>query len=186
MNGVLLEARDPEDSNPFILDMERDMKLTIHPIAPGVALKLPMVGPSVKAGFPSPAQDYMAEELDLTSLLVSHPETTFCVRVSGDSMTEAGILDGDIALVDKSREAADGDVVIAFIDGEFTMKQFRLAEDGSGAWLIPWNDRYERIHVSRTDEFSIWGVVTYVIHSFNTPSVLGDYRPHPAGRDKAL
>lgn len=118
----------------------------------------------VKAGFPSPAQDYMSEEIDLNVELIHNREATFYVRVSGDSMTEAGIYDGDLAVVDKSLEASDGDFVIAFIDGEFTIKQFKRDDDGRRGWLVPWNDHYQRIEVTADNQFAIWGIVTHVIH----------------------
>lgn len=144
-----------------------DIKLTFHKASTETELAIPLAQSSVKAGFPSPAQDYMSEEIDLNRLLIPHPEATFFVRISGDSMMDAGILDGDLAVVDKSLDASDGDFVIAFVDGDFTIKQFRLDTSGNSGWLVPWNKRYPRIEVKSGEDFRIWGVVTYVIHAIH-------------------
>jgi DNA polymerase V len=144
-----------------------DIKLTFHKASTETELAIPLAQSSVKAGFPSPAQDYMSEEIDLNRLLIPHPEATFFVRISGDSMMDAGILDGDLAVVDKSLDASDGDFVIAFVDGDFTIKQFRLDASGNSGWLVPWNKRYPRIEVKSGEDFRIWGVVTYVIHAIH-------------------
>lgn len=141
------------------------LRLTFHPAATGQRVLVPLATDAVKAGFPSPSENYLAPEIDLNDLLIQHREATFYVRISGDSMTDAGILDGDLAVVDKSLAAKDGDIVIAFVNGEFTIKQFRIDKDRTRGWLVPWNDRYPRIEVNADDDFRIWGVVTHVIHS---------------------
>lgn len=141
------------------------LRLTFHPAATGPRVLVPLATDAVKAGFPSPSENYLAPEIDLNDLLIQHREATFYVRISGDSMTDAGILDGDLAVVDKSLAAKDGDIVIAFVNGEFTIKQFRIDKDRTRGWLVPWNDRYPRIEVNADDDFRIWGVVTHVIHS---------------------
>lgn len=137
---------------------------------------VPLSEASVKAGFPSPAQDYLAGEIDLNDILVRHPEATFYVRVSGDSMRDAAILDGDLAVVDREVEPKDGDFVIAFIDGEPTIKQFRIDKSGKSGWLQPWNDNYPPIPITGDDDFRIWGVVTHVVHAL---------RPITAHKDMA-
>ena len=106
----------------------------------------------------------MEGEIDLNDILVRHREATFYVRVSGDSMQDAGILDGDLAIVDRQIEPSNGNFVIAFVDGEFTIKQFKMDESGAFGWLIPWNKNFAPIRVDETNRFMIWGVVTYVIH----------------------
>ena len=141
-----------------------NIRLTFHKANTDTELAIPLAQSSVRAGFPSPAQDYMGEEIDLNKLIVRHREATFYVRVSGDSMTDAGILDGDLAVVDKELEAGDGDFVIAYVEGEFTIKQFRMDKSGTFGWLQPWNDHYPAIRVDASNDFMIWGVVTYVIH----------------------
>ncbi|MBO5810367.1 MAG: translesion error-prone DNA polymerase V autoproteolytic subunit [Paludibacteraceae bacterium] len=117
----------------------------------------------IKAGFPSPAQDYISGTIDLNRELIRHRETTFLARVSGNSLQEAGICDGDIVIIDKSLEAKNGDFVVAFIDGEFTLKEFRFDEAENCAWLIPHNKAYEPIKVTQENDFLIWGVLTYTI-----------------------
>ena len=121
---------------------------------------------TIKKGTKAPqaAQDYMEGEIDLNDILVRHREATFYVRISGDSMQDAGILDGDLAVVDRQIEPSCGNFVIAFVDGEFTIKQFKMDESGTFGWLIPWNRNFSPIRVDETNRFMIWGVVTYVIH----------------------
>ena len=144
--------------------MKEAIKLTFHPAGIGKKTPIPLAGQDVKAGFPSPAQDSMEGEIDLNDVLVRHREATFYVRISGDSMTDAGIFDGDLAVVDRQIEATDGNFVIAFVDGEFTIKQFHIDKSGQFGWLVPWNKDYSPIRVDETNRFVIWGVVTYVIH----------------------
>lgn len=146
--------------------MKEKIKLTIHPAEIGEKMAIPMAEQSVKAGFPSPAQDYMEGEIDLNDVLVKHREATFYVRISGDSMRDAGILDGDLAVVDRQIEPGNGNFVIAFVDGEFTIKQFKIDESGNYGWLVPWNNDYSPIRVDANNRFMVWGVVTYVIHKF--------------------
>ncbi len=127
-------------------------------------LTLPMYGTPVKAGFPSPAEDYIEDHLDLNEHLIAHPNATFFVRVSGESMLNAGIQDGDTLVVDKSLEAAHGDIVIAALNGEFTVK--RLVYRNAQPWLIPCNPQYSDIELTEDMETHIWGVVTSVVHKF--------------------
>ena len=117
----------------------------------------------IKAGFPSPAQDYLSGTIDLNRELIRHKETTFLARVSGNSLHDAGICDGDIIVIDKSLEAKNGDFVVAFVDGEFTLKEFRYDKVEKCAWLIPHNKDYEPIKVTEENEFLVWGVLTYTI-----------------------
>ena len=119
---------------------------------------------NVRAGFPSPAYDHMNDRIDILHELVPHPYTTFYARVQGDSMRDAGILDGDIVVVDRSREARDGNFVVACIDGDFTIKEFRHDPSGTCAWLIPHNNAYTPIKVTEESSFLVWGVITHAIH----------------------
>ncbi len=119
---------------------------------------------SLHAGFPSPAADYN-EHIDITRELVRHPETTFYARIEGDSMQDAGICSGDIVVIDRSLDARDGDYVAAYIDGEFTVKEFRHDTEHNRAWLIPHNDKYRKILVNEENAFIIWGVITHTIHA---------------------
>ena len=125
-------------------------------------LELPMAGSAVPAGFPSPAEDHLEVSLDLNKALVRHPAATFYARVKGSSMTDAGILDGDLLVIDKSLVPKDGDIAICFLDVEFTVK--RIARQEDGLYLMPANERFRPIRISGESEFQIWGIVTYVIH----------------------
>ena len=127
-----------------------------------VKLKLPFFISYIKAGFPSPADDYIEKGLDLNELLVRHEAATYFVRASGDSMMGAGIHDGDILIVDRSLEPQKGDIVIAAVNGELTVKRFDRS--GDAVYLHSANERYKPIRVLPEMEFAVWGVVTYVIH----------------------
>lgn len=119
---------------------------------------------SIHAGFPSPAADHAGERINLARELTPHPETTFYAHVEGDSMRDAGILDGDIVVVDRSLDPKSGDFIVAYIDGEYTLKEFKMDESGACAWLIPHNSDFQPIRVDVNNDFTVWGVVTYAIH----------------------
>ncbi|MFN4081911.1 MAG: LexA family protein [Saprospiraceae bacterium] len=125
------------------------------------ALTLPFVEAGISAGFPSPAEEHMTMAIDLNRELAPHPDATFYARVKGRSMEDAGIRNDDVLVIDRSLTARDNDVVVAFLNGEFTVKRFRL--DAEGCRLLPANDDYAPIFVGEEDDFRIWGVVTYVI-----------------------
>lgn len=128
-----------------------------------IEYKLPLFLESVSAGFPSPADDYMQAKLDLNELLVKNYSATFFVRVVGDSMKDVGIFTGDMLVVDRSLEAKDGNIVIAVIDGELTVK--RLSRIKNKIYLLPENKDYEPIEITEQMQFEVWGVVSTVIHS---------------------
>lgn len=123
---------------------------------------LPFFTASVSAGFPSPADDYVERHLDLNELLVKHPAATFFVRVQGDSMRDANILSGDVLIVDRSLEPSHGKIIVAILEGEFTVKRL-LLEKGQ-VYLAPANAAFGKIKVDADSQFQVWGVVTYVIH----------------------
>ena len=125
--------------------------------------RLPLYSCSVQAGFPSPADDHMAAELDLNQHLIKHPAATFLVRAAGDSMIGAGIHPNDILIVDRGIEAENGRIVIAAIDGSLTVK--RLSKSAKGTLLVPENENYEPMRIGEGSDVVIWGVVTFVIHS---------------------
>ena len=125
-------------------------------------MPLPLFLANVQAGFPSPAEDYLDKTLDLNELLIAHPAATFFVRVMGDSMRNAGILSGDVLIVDRSLEAIDNAIVIAIINGEFTVK--RLSKKEGHVFLVPENPSYPIVEITPESDFQVWGVVTYVIH----------------------
>jgi DNA polymerase V len=123
---------------------------------------LPFFDGGIMAGFPSPAEDYAELPLDLHELLISHPAATFFVRVEGDSMKGAGMQSGDILVVDRSLAPQNGKIVVALLNGEFTVKRLKMEE--KKVYLIPENPRYPTLEVTAESDFQIWGVVTYVIH----------------------
>lgn len=130
-------------------------------------LTVPLFSQSVRAGFPSPASDYVEAGLDFNELLVSDQSTTFVVRAEGESMLGAGIFPGDYLVVDRSLPPRPENVVIAALDGEFTVK--RLKKAGERYLLVPENPAYPAVAVDENSELSIWGVVTFVIHSLKVP-----------------
>lgn len=123
-------------------------------------LESEMLG-DIKAGFPSPADEEPCEKLDLVRLLVRHPASTFFFRISGTSMIEAEMDEGDIIIVDRSIEPYNGCSAVCFIDGEFTVKRVELHDDHT--MLIAANPKYKPIRIDRNNEFAIWGIVTYII-----------------------
>lgn len=139
--------------------MKKDLQL--HKIDISTSLPLKYADESIRAGFPSPAQDYLEQAIDLNKELIKHPASTFYGRVIGDSMRDEGIEEGDILVIDKSLELLDDDLAVCFIDGEFTVKRVRL--DTDAAWLIPSNPDYPLIKVTKENEFIVWGIVTYTI-----------------------
>ncbi|MCM1521901.1 MAG: translesion error-prone DNA polymerase V autoproteolytic subunit [Muribaculaceae bacterium] len=116
----------------------------------------------IPAGFPSPAQDYISETIDLNKELIEHPASTFYARVTGDSMSGEGITEGDILVVDKSIEPEHGDLAVCCVNGEFTLKRLRF--DGHRRlYLMPSNPRYNPIEITPETDFLVWGVVLYTI-----------------------
>ena len=129
----------------------------------GETLELPFSTARVPAGFPSPAEDYLEASLDIAGYLVKRPRATFFMRVVGDSMIGDGIHDGDLLVIDRAETVKDGRIVVARLDGEFTVKRFRFI-DGR-PWLYSANERYEPIEITEDTDFEIWGCVTFAITS---------------------
>lgn len=122
------------------------------------------LAPNIKAGFPSPADDYLRDSLDFNRDLIKNPEATFYGRVSGDSMRDAGINEGDIAVIDRSLQPTDGDVIVAYVNEEFTIKFLDLTHKEEGyIELQPANPDYSPIRIDSTDNFRVWGVVVWTI-----------------------
>ena len=117
---------------------------------------------SISAGFPSPADDYLEGNLSLDQLLIKHPSATFFVRVEGSSMIDVGIYPDDILIVDKSLYAKPNAIIVAIIEGEFTVKRFVKYQNRY--FLKAENKSFKAIEVTNNDQFQIWGVVTYVLH----------------------
>ena len=126
--------------------------------------RIPLLNDSVSAGFPSPADDYTEENIDLNEHLISNPFSTFFLRVKGDSMINAGIKDKDLIIVDKSLTARPGNIIIAMIDGEFTIK--RLSIKNNELYLKAENHNYPDFRFKNHIDVQIWGVVIYSIHSY--------------------
>jgi DNA polymerase V len=125
-------------------------------------ITLPLFSDIVQCGFPSPAADYVEQRIDLNELLVAHPSSTYFVKAAGDSMIEAGISDGDLLVVDSSRTAEHGDIVIAAVEGEFTVKRLQLRPT---VQLIPMNSAYNPIIVGSEDTLDVFGVVNFIVKS---------------------
>lgn len=138
-------------------------KVSIHPISKEKQNNIPDIG-GVSAGFPSPADDFLDSRIDLNKELISNSLATYYGRVSGDSMQDLGIHDGDLLVIDKSKPVSNGKVAVCFVDGEFTLKTIKIEKDCF--WLIPANEKYKPIQVTKDNDFVVWGIVTYVIKPF--------------------
>ena len=134
------------------------------PAARARSRSLPYFDIRVVAGFPVPLDnDERSQDIDIISMLCPHPEASYLIRVSGDSMIDAGVMDGDIVIVDKSnRNPSVHEVAMCELNGEYTLKHF-VMEQNQG-WLVPANHAYPRIKITPDDDFSVWGTVTYIIH----------------------
>ncbi len=143
MNGIIIES--------------------ISPAKIGESLPLPLMLSNISAGFPSPAEDSIEQSIDLNELLIKHPSATFFVRVCGDSMQGAAIHSGDTLIVDRALEAKDQSIILASLNGEFTVK--RLEMKNQMIKLLPEHPDYPVITITEAMDFQAWGVVTYVIHA---------------------
>ncbi len=138
--------------------MENGQQLRIMEVERRLMASVPLMAWPAACGFPSPADDYMDRPLDFNELLIVNAAATFAVRVTGDSMIDAGIFPHDIAVIDRSLTATDRCIVLALLDGAFTMKRYRQRE--GKIWLQPENPAYQNILLSEQSQFEIWGVVT--------------------------
>ena len=123
---------------------------------------VPFIDTLLVCGFPSPADDYQSELVDLNRLMLRHPDASFLARAVGESMRGAGIHDGDVLAVDRSMEPRDGDIVVACVEGEFTVKRLRQGIDSVA--LVAENAAFEPIVVRDQEALRIWGVVVAVLH----------------------
>ena len=137
--------------------------LTFFSAETGEKIQIPFFTQKVQAGFPSPAEDHVDQKLDLNELIIQNKASTFFVRVEGSSMENARIFQDDILVVDRSLTASSGQIIVAILEGEFTVKRI-LFKEGLH-FLLPENPDFPLIKVDDYPDFSIWGVVTYVIHS---------------------
>ena len=138
------------------------MKERRRPTTETLPITRPLLTSRVEAGFPSPADDHVERTLDLNEELIAHPAATFFLRANGRSMQGAGIHDGDLLIVDRSVPSDDGMVVIAVVDGEFTVK--RLRRTHRGMILAAEHPDYPPIPIGTETDVRIWGVVTWVLH----------------------
>jgi DNA polymerase V len=122
---------------------------------------IPYFETGLKAGFPSPAEDYTELKIDLNRELIRNPDATFYARVKGKSMLDAGLADGDILVIDRSLEPVNGKIAVCYLDGGFTVKRIKIEHDS--CWLVPENPDFKPILVTKDNDFIIWGIVTYVI-----------------------
>lgn len=144
-----------------------DKELEIFKGGFSTPLPLPYADMGIQAGFPSPAQDYIDKSLDFNRELIEHPSATFYAKVVGDSMIEAGISEGDIVVIDRAVDPEQNDIVVVFLDGEFTIKHIDFTEiNRKRIWLRPANKDYPPIKVNATADFRVWGTVVKVIKNF--------------------
>lgn len=135
--------------------------IDIFSIDSGSELEIPLMANEISAGFPSPALDFIDQSIDFNRHLIKHPAATFCGRVKGVSLKNAGIDNGDLLIIDRSLEPINGKIAVCYIDGEFTAKRIKIAKNE--VWLMPENEDYQPIKVTEENNFLIWGIVTYVI-----------------------
>ncbi|HOJ38346.1 MAG TPA: translesion error-prone DNA polymerase V autoproteolytic subunit [Ignavibacteriales bacterium] len=138
--------------------------LNIVPIDNSTNISLPLFVSNIPAGFPSPADDYLDKSLDLNKYLITNPAASFFVKVEGDSMINAGILSGDILIVDRSIEKPFGKIIVALLNNEFTVK--RLVKSKNRVYLMPENPKYPNIELTEQVDFQVWGVVTGLVRKF--------------------
>lgn len=139
--------------------------INLQSLAHSTSLReIPFFSCRIAAGFASPADDHLDNPIDLNQLMVPKPAATFMLKVEGDSMIGAGIHDGDLLIIDRSRTAVNGSIVIAVVHGELTVK--RLQRDAAGIQLVPENPAFQPIKISDESDLHIWGCVTHAIHNF--------------------
>jgi len=124
-------------------------------------IEMPYISSGIKAGFPSPAADFDGTRVSIDQIVVKNALATFYAKANGNSMTGAGIDDGDILVIDKSMEPQDGKIAVCFIDGEFTVKRIKVQENS--LLLLPENKLFEPIEITEENNFIIWGIVTFVV-----------------------
>lgn len=166
--GLRIGAGRPKGQGPHG-EATKPMRIPLSMVAEVVdyvaqrGYQIPLYGAKVQAGFPSPADDFMERKLDLNQHLIKRPAATFLVRATGDSMVGASIHEGDILVVDRSIEPADGKIVIAAVEGYLTVKRLRIQQNKM--ILLPENPKYSPIEINPETGVYIWGVVTNVIHA---------------------
>lgn len=148
-------------SNVALLRRRRRPLFVASRVEARLSLSIPLMSGTAECGFPSPADDYLDRPLDFNELLIENAPATFAVRVAGDSMTGIGLFPGDIAIVNRAKSVVDGSIVVALVDGEFTLKRYRRR--GSRVWLQAENPAYPDIELGEGMSFEVWGVVSHSI-----------------------
>ncbi|TVR80878.1 MAG: LexA family transcriptional regulator [Chitinophagaceae bacterium] len=144
-----------------LVNLHKAPKIDIYSASTESFLQRPYAESGIKAGFPSPADDFLDISIDLNKELIKNPSSTFYGRVKGDSMKGAGIEDGDLLVIDRSLEVNNGKIAVCFIDGEFTIKRIKIEKDC--CWLLPENEDFKPLKVTEENEFIVWGVVKHII-----------------------
>lgn len=143
--------------------------LELFEIQIDASVKIRRVQTGIKAGFPSPAGDFVFDTIDLNRELIKDPDTTFLARVSGNSMQDMRIYDGDLILVDRSLEPMDGRVAVCYLEGEFTLKRLKIEKEAGvvqRVLLCPANEQFPVIEIQPENDFAIWGILTYAITKY--------------------
>ena len=145
-------------------NMTNKSSVIFYKNGPKKPMTMPYFEEGVSAGFPSPAENFMEGEIDLNNILITNPTSTYYVRVFGDSMKDIGIMSGDLLIVDRSLEITNNCIVVAYIDGEFTVKRIKKSKDK--IFLIAENEMYRDIEITKEMKFNLFGVVIHAIHHF--------------------
>ena len=141
--------------------MNKENNIKIFKPTDKESIKNIFIEDGISAGFPSPANDFEESRISIEKVVVKNKESTFYAKVSGESMKNAGLDDGDILVIDRSEELKNNKIAVCYLNGEFTVKRVKIEKDH--IYLVPENDKYKPIKVTDENEFIVWGVVTYVI-----------------------
>ena len=141
--------------------MNKENNIRIFKPTDKESIKNIFIEDGISAGFPSPASDFKESRISIEKVVVKNKESTFYAKVSGESMKNAGLDDGDILVIDRSEELKNNKIAVCYLNGEFTVKRVKIEKDH--IYLVPENDKYEPIKVTDENEFVVWGIVTYVI-----------------------
>ncbi len=146
-----------------VVELRTTPAIRFMAVCAATSVTVPLMTGTAECGFPSPADDYLDRPLDFNELLIENAPATFAVRVAGESMTGIGIFSGDIAVVNRARRVVDKAVVLALVDGEFTLKRYR--KRGSRVWLQAENPAFADLDILDGMSFEVWGVVTHTIRT---------------------
>ena len=162
LKSILLNLLAKVSISPRFVANFISKMIEVFKIDKSTKIELPLFSDAVPAGFPSPADDYIENNLDLNKYLIQHPSSTFYIKVNGDSMVEANIYCGDILIIDRSIKIQNNDVALVILNGNFTVKRLRII--GKTILLVPENAKYQTVKVSKEMDFEVWGKVVWSIH----------------------